>query len=333
MRALYLSPLLAKMMNWNSRINTCGPEGHVWRRARFFTPTADAGPPAKAVMPQTSPIPMLVVGGTADPLEQAVVVRAITPRATAATARWMRMTTMLSRSRRRGSSRTHRIERPFGIEPSTEGLSQRHRTYRSTVKAFAYLTVVVLTIIAVGVSLVNGLPNLPPLRTYGSAPLRFEAAFPTSLGKVQASLPVPGLVLYAAGIDTRSAFIVEGIEPSRLSAIGTRNNGGGYTSMYLPIEKGPTTTSFAGGFKIVREAVRCGAFRLRYVQKLTAAQTESPSIAATDSLTNSTKAPHVCWLGETVSGHGLRWFVSAGASTASTAEQFVDSFKPLVASR
>jgi hypothetical protein len=34
-----------------------------------------------------------------------------------------------------------------------------------------------------------------------------------------------------------------------------------------------------------------------------------------------------------VSGHRLKWFVSGVAPTQAIVEQFVDSFKPLVASR
>jgi hypothetical protein len=204
------------------------------------------------------------------------------------------------------------------------------------VKAFASLTVVVLAVVAVGVSLVNGLPNLPPLRSYGAPPLRFEAAFPTSVvGKVEASLPVPGLALYAAWSSARgTAFSVEGIDSSALPGSSTSNNGGGYIySTYLPVEKGRTAISFAEGFKTVRGSVGCGRTRTRYVQKLTAAQTKSPWIAAIDPLTSATKVAYLCEISEVVSGHGLKWVVTAVAATQSTVEQFVDSFKPLAATQ
>ena len=201
-------------------------------------------------------------------------------------------------------------------------------------RAFAYLTVVVLAVIGVGVSLVNGLPELPPLRTYGSSPLRFEAAFPTSLGRVRASLPLPGLALYAAGkISRGSAFFVYVIDPH--VSTGNSNNGGGYLFTTLdPIESGPTTTVVVGGFKADREAVHCGDVHLRYVQKLAAAveKVASGSSPMADLVTDSSKAEHLCEDAEVVSGHGVQWIVAGAAPTASTAEQFVDSFKPLVAS-
>ena len=202
-------------------------------------------------------------------------------------------------------------------------------------KAFAYLTVVVLAVIGIGVSLVNGLSSLPPLRTYGSPPLRFEAAFPTSLvSKIVASLPVPGLALYATwSFAHGTAFSVEGIDSSALPSGSTSNGDGGYIySTHLPVEKGPTTTSFAEGFKTVRGGVRCGRSHTRYVQNLTAAQTKSPWIAAIDPLTSATKAAYLCEISEVVSGHGLKWVVTGVASTQSMVEQFVDSFKPLGAS-
>ena len=164
-----------------------------------------------------------------------------------------------------------------------------------------------------------------------SAPLRFEAAFPTSgVSKVQASVAVPGLALYTAWSFARgTTFSVEGIDESLMA---TSNTSSSFISNTPPIENGPPTTYFADGFKTVRSAVRCGAFRPRYIQKLTAAQSQAPWIAATDVLTLSTKPTYLCGISEVVSGHGLQWVVTGVAATQSTAEQFVDSFKPLVTS-
>ena len=201
-------------------------------------------------------------------------------------------------------------------------------------KAFTYLTAVVFAVVAIGVSLMNGLPNLQPVRTYGSQPLRFEAAFPAGLaGKLQGSLPVPGLALFAAGPYVGgTTFAIMGVERSALSASGTNNNGGAYFyTTYFPIQPGPTTTHFAGGFKTVREPVRCGGYQIREVQ--VNLQTGSPPVSGASSESGSIKPPSLCWVSEVVSGHGLRWYVSGVAPTGSIIEQFVDSFKPLVANR
>jgi hypothetical protein len=201
------------------------------------------------------------------------------------------------------------------------------------VKAFAYLTVVVLAVIAIGVSLVTGLPNLQPVRTYGSEPLRFEVAFPAGLvGKLQGSLPVPGLALFAAGPYTSgTTFAIMGVDRSALRASGTNHNGGAYFyTTYFPIQPGPTSTYFAGGFKTVREPVRCGAYRPRYVQ--VNLQTGSPPSSGAGSESGAIRLPNLCWVSEVVSGHGLKWYVSGVTPTSSIIEQFVDSFKPLGAS-
>jgi energy-converting hydrogenase Eha subunit A len=119
-------------------------------------------------------------------------------------------------------------------------------------KAFAMLTTVVLVVIAVGVSLVNGLPNLQPARTYGSQSLRFEAAFPTGVaGRLEGSLPVPGLALYAAGpYASGTTLAIMGVDPSALSGRGTNNNGGAYFyTTYFPIQPGPTITHLARGLQ------------------------------------------------------------------------------------
>jgi hypothetical protein len=50
-------------------------------------------------------------------------------------------------------------------------------------KAFAYLTAVVLVVIGIGIGLVGGTPYLlPPSRTYGSGSLAFAVRFPTLEG-------------------------------------------------------------------------------------------------------------------------------------------------------
>ena len=58
-------------------------------------------PPVVGCVDVVIETPILVVGGTADPLEQAAVVRATMLTAAVMTRRWMRMTNMLPRSRRR----------------------------------------------------------------------------------------------------------------------------------------------------------------------------------------------------------------------------------------
>jgi hypothetical protein len=123
------------------------------------------------------------------------------------------------------------------------------RTVRHPVTMFI---VTVLAVIGIGVSLVNGLPNLQLVRAYGSQPLRFEAAFPAGLaGKLQGSLPVPGLALFAGGpYASGTTFAIMGVDRSALPASGSTINGGSYFyTTYFPIQPGPTTTHFAGALR------------------------------------------------------------------------------------
>lgn len=79
-------------------------------------------------------------------------------------------------------------------------------------RAFAILTAAVFVAIGIGVALVSGLPNqLPVLRTYGSAPLRFEAAFPASVGRPKVQVPVNGLLI-ATACSGRDAVNVTGVD-------------------------------------------------------------------------------------------------------------------------
>jgi hypothetical protein len=149
---------------------------------------------------------------------------------------------------------------------------------------------VVFAVVAVGVSLMNGLPNLQSVRTYGPQPLRFETVFPAGLaGKLQGSLPVPGLELFAAGpYAGGTKFAIMGVERSVLSASGTNNNGGAYFyTTYFPIQPGPTTRHFAGGFKTVREPVSCGGYEMREVQ--VNLQTGCPPVSGASSESGSIK--------------------------------------------
>jgi hypothetical protein len=78
-----------------------------------------------------------------------------------------------------------------------------------------------------------------------------------------------------------------------------------HPSTYLPIENGPTTTSFAGGFKTLRAMAHCGTLRAYSVQVTLQARSGSPSV--TSSAVTSAKVPHLCWISEAVFGHGLKW--------------------------
>jgi hypothetical protein len=73
-------------------------------------------------------------------------------------------------------------------------------------KAFAMLTAAVVVAIAIGVSLVSGLPAAPALRFYGSPPLRFEAAFPSALGQPVIHEPGSGFGLLPRNNQIRLAM-------------------------------------------------------------------------------------------------------------------------------
>ncbi len=80
----------------------------------------------------------------------------------------------------------------------------------------------ILAVIGVGVALVSGLPNAPAQRTYGSAPLRFEAAFPGAVGQPVVRVPDYGLVFTLACSNT-DLISIDGVDMSAVSS-----NGGGY---------------------------------------------------------------------------------------------------------
>ena len=100
---------------------------------------------------------------------------------------------------------------------------------------------------------------------------------------------MPGLAPYTAwSFAHGTTFSVEGIDASRRGPPATTRQRL-HTQHLSADRERPDDTSFAEGFKTVRSAVRCGDVHPRYVQKLTAAQTEAPWIAATDSLTSRPK--------------------------------------------
>ena len=86
------------------------------------------------------------------------------------------------------------------LRPWEPGRVLRPRQVPATVRTvrhpIAMFVVVVLAVIGVGVGLVSGLPVIAPLRAYGTAPLRFQAAFPTGLvGTVRVISSTPGIVM------------------------------------------------------------------------------------------------------------------------------------------
>jgi len=201
------------------------------------------------------------------------------------------------------------------------------------------MTAVVLAVIAMGVGIVSGLAIPPPLKAYGVPPLRFEAAFPTSLvGKPQVETPQVGLALYFAGFARREIdFVVFSIDPSLLGNNGGDflNKGGEFLIPPAPSTgAGPTTTTVSDGYRTVRVLVRCGTFKLRYVQKLTDVTLTTPVVAMTTAAVGATgPAPYRCYDSEIVSGRGAFWSVYAAAPTLQAAQEFVDSFRPFIASK
>ena len=61
-------------------------------------------------------------------------------------------------------------------------------------------------------------------------------------------------------------------------------------------------------------------------------QPSRPSASEPQPSSQPNQTTTLCGISEVVSGHGLKWFVSGVAPTGSIIEQFVDSFKPIVAS-
>jgi len=175
-------------------------------------------------------------------------------------------------------------------------------------RAFALLTVTVLAVIAIGVALVNGLPNPSPvLRTYGSPPLRFEAAFPNQGVPLRTLTPWQGFRV--VGTCTRSAsFVVTGVD---LAAIGGGPGERGYCPE-LPVgikqRVGPPSRSPSDNVAPAN-GVRCG-YPLRILGRVMRACVGSMFIRE----------------------DGLVWVANAYAPTRQVVQQFLKSFKPLSAS-
>jgi hypothetical protein len=207
--------------------------------------------------------------------------------------------------------------------------------------------VTVLAVIGIGVGVVGGLPAIAPLRTYGTSPLRFQAAFPSGLvGTVRVSSSTPGLAYYAAGTtESRFMFAVSGIDFTLLG-----NNGGGYsnfngadlTSSYLvlPVSlKQAKTTSTSGNYTTTRFRVRCGKAHVWVPSRHEVTGTSHVAIGTNGSyavggvssapLTETARTAYVCEESEVVQGNQDIWSVSAVSGTPQLAKQFVESFKPL----
>ena len=176
-------------------------------------------------------------------------------------------------------------------------------------KAFAILTAAVLVVISVGVALVSGLPNPPVLRTYGTAPLRFEAAFPSAVGQPVVREPDHGF-LFALACSKNGVVSVNGVD---MSAVGS--DGGGffsYTSFcplarleLSPAPKGGTIST-TGEYSTLRTAVVCKSF-----------------------IVGPTQAVHLCQGSESASARAVSWTVEVYGPTRQVVEQFLKSFKPL----
>ncbi|MFZ2057018.1 MAG: hypothetical protein WAV54_06390 [Acidimicrobiales bacterium] len=175
----------------------------------------------------------------------------------------------------------------------------------------AMFVIAVLVVMGVGVALMSGLPSQPPvLRTYGSPPLRFEAAFPSAVGRPVVREPDSGF-LFTLACSKSEVVSVNGVD---MSAVGS--NGGqffSYTSfcplarleVSLPSLAGRSITT-TGEYSTLRTALVCKSFLLR-----------------------PTQAVHLCQGGESIFTLGVNWDVEIYGPTPRVVEQFLRSFKPL----
>jgi hypothetical protein len=172
------------------------------------------------------------------------------------------------------------------------------------------LTAAVLAVIGIGVAFVSGLPNAPVLRTYGSGPLQFQAAFPSAVGGPIVREPAYGFLFVLACSDIELVSL-DGVD---VSAVGS--NGGAISSyssscplarleVSPPSLAGGTVTT-TGGYSTLRTALVCKDFLLR-----------------------PTQAVHLCQGGETFLARGVDWDVEVYGPTRQLVEQFLKSFRPL----
>jgi hypothetical protein len=106
-------------------------------------------------------------------------------------------------------------------------------------KAFAYLTTVILIIVGVGVSTVSGLPPIPVLHAYGEYPFAFSVAWPTYESGPILKTVKRTFVFYTVSHTGYGAFVVAGRTDT---AVG-RQVIDELSSFYLAGQKAHTSSS------------------------------------------------------------------------------------------
>jgi hypothetical protein len=178
------------------------------------------------------------------------------------------------------------------------------------VKAFAYVTAVVLVVIGISLATIGGLPAAsPPVRTYGHGLLRFSAAFPTKYTGSPRNDSVrfrPRDVFYEA---------VEDHDNQRFTAsvIGSLGNDGG----------GTINIDYSGGSTTRRNGETTTSWPIHCITATGAAR--NPGLTAdVHGFTGVS-----CVAKEVVSANEVIWIVQASSPrTPTVAEAFVRSFRP-----